>query len=196
MSASADEPIELIIPRDPAASVPPMTRQNVTAAHGQLFSLHFVNISSALPVSVHIEMRPLVGGVAFLLIYAFDRAPLLNSTHEQLADWSVLCPHANNTTHVHFIDNRKTAAHESLVFGIRQLNTTEQANACSNTSRGRPPVSDQPTNFTGDYELRAFTSGCYYLDAHNNWQAHGLIVRLSPTLPRSLPYSLSPSRST
>ena len=55
-----DHPIELIIPRDPNAIIPPMVMQNVTnphiAPHRQLFNLHFSNITSILPVSVHFEM--------------------------------------------------------------------------------------------------------------------------------------------
>ena len=33
-------------------------------------------------------------------------------------------------------------------------------------------------NFTSDYEIRTYTSGCYYLDSNNHWQSDGLIVSL------------------
>jgi hypothetical protein len=33
-------------------------------------------------------------------------------------------------------------------------------------------------NFTSNYELRIYTSGCYYLDTNNNWQSDGLVVSL------------------
>ncbi|CAF4190046.1 unnamed protein product, partial [Rotaria socialis] len=39
-----------------------------------------------------------------------------------------------------------------------------------------PPITDQPFNFSSDYELRTFTSACYYLDSNNNWQSDGLLV--------------------
>ena len=58
-----DHPIELLIPRDPNVVIPPMTLQNVTSLgaspHQLIFNLHFINITTTLPVSVHLEMRPL-----------------------------------------------------------------------------------------------------------------------------------------
>jgi hypothetical protein len=38
------------------------------------------------------------------------------------------------------------------------------------------PISDQSSNFTSNYELRVYTSGCYYLDSNNNYQSDGLLV--------------------
>ena len=78
--------------------------------------------------------------------------------------------------HTYFIDNQKTIDHQSVVFGIRQLNSTEMINACSNPSSTSPPITNERFNFTGDYDLRVYTSGCYYLDANNNWQGDGLVV--------------------
>jgi hypothetical protein len=66
--------------------------------------------------------------------------------------------------------------HQSIVFGLRELNSTEIIDVCSNISIVSPPITDDRFNFTSDYELRIYTSGCYYLDANNNWQADGLVV--------------------
>lgn len=30
--------------------------------------------------------------------------------------------------------------------------------------------------FSSDYSIRMYTSGCYYLDNQNNWQSDGLTV--------------------
>jgi hypothetical protein len=35
---------------------------------------------------------------------------------------------------------------------------------------------NEKNNFTSDFELRIYTSGCYYLDQYNNWQSDGLLV--------------------
>lgn len=32
-------------------------------------------------------------------------------------------------------------------------------------------------NFTSNYELRTYTSGCYYLDQYHQWKSDGLVVR-------------------
>ncbi|CAF4162103.1 unnamed protein product, partial [Adineta steineri] len=46
-------------------------------------------------------------------------------------------------------------------------------NSSINTSL---PITDESFTFTSNYELRIYTSGCYYLDANNNWKLDGLIV--------------------
>ena len=80
---------------------------------------------------------------------------------------------SNESIYTYFIDNEKTVGHQSVIFGIRELNSTE---GCSNTSMTSPPITNERFNFTADYDLRVYTSGCYYLDANNNWQADGLVV--------------------
>jgi hypothetical protein len=96
------DPIELIIPRDPNLVVSPMTLQNVTsmntATHRLNFNLHLINLTSVntRSVSLHWEMRPLNVSLAYLLIYAFDRAPYLNQTSQQLDGWSLLCPRSKS----------------------------------------------------------------------------------------------------
>ena len=93
---NATHPIELIIPRDPNLVIPAMTLQNVTGStstpHNQLFNLHFVNITTALPVSVHIEIQPLNINLSYLFIYRFDRSPILTSSINQTDDWTSFCP--------------------------------------------------------------------------------------------------------
>ena len=92
---NATNPVELIIPRDPNVAVSPMALQNVTAVnaipHQQLFNLHFVNISNALPVSVHFEMYPWNSSLSYLLVYRFDHSPMLNSSINQIDGWTLLC---------------------------------------------------------------------------------------------------------
>ncbi|CAF4380400.1 unnamed protein product, partial [Adineta steineri] len=65
-----------------------------------------------------------------------------------------------------------------LIFGIRELNSTEINNYCLNNSSINTslPITNEPFNFTSNYELRIYTSGCYYLDDNNNWKSDGLTV--------------------
>jgi hypothetical protein len=69
-----------------------------------------------------------------------------------------------------------TVDHQSLIFGLRELNSTEMNTFCSNQSINSPPISDNPFNFTTNYQLRTYISGCYYLNPNNNWQSDGLLV--------------------
>jgi len=61
-----------------------MIRQNVTTnnltSHNILFNYYYVNITSSLARSLHIEIRPLDFNVSYLLIYKFDQIPQLNSS--------------------------------------------------------------------------------------------------------------------
>jgi hypothetical protein len=85
--------------------------------------------------------------------------------------------------YTYFIDNQRTAHHQSVIFGLRELNLTEFENYCINSSiYPNPPISNQPFNFTSNYELRTYTSACYYLDANNNWQSDGLLVSFTSHL--------------
>ena len=47
-----------------------------------------------------------------------------------------------------------TSGHQSVIFGLRELNSTEMNNSCSNYSTNNPPVTNDPFNFTSDYKLR------------------------------------------
>jgi hypothetical protein len=184
---TADQPIALIIARDPNLIAPLMTLQNVssTSMHNRSFNLHFVNLSrnTHLTVSVHLEVHPLDRTRAYWLIYRFDSAPHVNDSVSLLDGWSLLCPLdlTKNDVHRHFLDNQLVSQHQTVVYGLRELNATETQQFCSNTSMmtALPKRFDTPWNFSSNYELRAYTSGCYYLDSDNNWQSDGLTVSSS-----------------
>ena len=112
MRTNASQPIELIIPRDPNLVLPSMTLQNVTGLtttpHSQLFNLHFVNITSTLPVSVHLEIHPLNINLSYLFIYRFDRSPILNSTTNQTDGWMSFCHSSMSLLLFFFNEIRRT----------------------------------------------------------------------------------------
>ena len=175
--------MRLIIPRDPNAIIPAMNIQNVTSmnstAHHLIFNLHYINISSILPISVHIEMHPLNESLGYLLIYKFDQTPQLNSSMNSIDGWTLFCPShlTDDNLYLYFLDNQQTVNHQSFIFGLRELNSNETIEYCSNNSSSNHlPVLDGKSNFTSDYELRLYTSGCYYLDSENNYQSDGLKV--------------------
>jgi hypothetical protein len=179
IQTNLSQPIEIIIPRDPNLIIPSMYLQNVTSIpHNQIFNLHYVDITSTLTVSIHFEIHPLNTNLSYLFIYKFDQSPRLNSSINQIDGWTLLCPSnlTNESIYTYFIDNQQTAGHQSVIFGLRELNSTEVIDYCSQSQITNPPITDKRFNFTSNYELRLYTSGCYYLDANNNWQSDGLIV--------------------
>ena len=102
----------------------------------------------------------------------------MNSSIHQIDDWTLFCPSNldNESLYTYFLDNLQTAGHQAIIFGLRELNSTESEVFCSNTSIANPPITDKQANFTSDYELRVYTSACYYLDANNQWKSDGLLV--------------------
>ena len=78
----------------------------------------------------------------------------------------------------YFIDNHATKNHQAVIFGLRELNSTEISRFCINSSINYtfPPIPNDPFNFTSDYQLRIYTSGCYYLNIDNQWKSDGLLV--------------------
>ena len=203
LRASMNNPIEFIIPRDPQSSVPSLILQNVTSIsmtnHSTSFNLRWIDLTLSNPnhsMSLNIDMRPVNSSIAYLLIYRFDRAPLLNNDTSQLDGWSCFCPTSNSLLRLRnivlsvdnlyrfFLDNDQTFNHRSLIFGLRELNETE-TNGCCTAHQQYPPVSDQPIQWTSNYYLRSYRSSCCYLDSNNFWRTDGLRVSFVPDLVES-----------
>ena len=96
IQATIDQPIEVIIPRDPNIIIPSMTLQNVTSLnnHNQSFYLHYNNLSrnNNLTKSFRLEMQPLDSSLGYLFIYNFDNGPQLNHSINLMDGWSLFCP--------------------------------------------------------------------------------------------------------
>ena len=160
-----------------------MTLQNVSSItadrmNSRQFTLYFINIAQSNPsisVSVHFQLRSLDPNLGYLVIYRFDDIPRLNSSINQTDGWSLLCPSTEQGLFTVFIDNQQTSKHQTIIFGVRELNTTELTRHCSNASV-TAPITDRPFNFTANYEVRTFTSGCFYSDSNHRWQSEGLLV--------------------
>jgi hypothetical protein len=86
----------------------------------------------------------------------------------------------NNSFYEYFINNQRISYHQSIIIGLRELNSIEMNYFCSNITILDifSVISNQSFNFSANYEVRMYTSGCYYLDSNNNWQSDGLIVSI------------------
>jgi len=153
-----------------------MIEQNVTylPLHNQSFYFQYINITSILPISVHFEIRPLNSTLGYLFIYQFDQTPQLN----QMDGWTFFCPEnlTNESIYIYFIDNQQAVNHQSIIFGLRELKSMEIIDFCSNSSIQNLPMLNQRLNFTSNYQLRIYTSGCYYLDSNNQWKSDEVLV--------------------
>jgi polycystin 1L2 len=86
------------------------------------------------------------------------------------------------------LNSAQTKGYTGLVtFGIRELNQTEHYLYCDNNQTilltNEPPLLISYLNFTNDFLLRVFTSGCYYFNSNDNtWSSYGLEVQSTTTL--------------
>ena len=188
-AAAIDQPIELIIPRDSNVFLPTMTHQNVTSLthFNQSFYLHSINLirTNNLTVSFHLEFLPLNMSLGYFLIYNFDRTPQLNKSIGEMQGWHLFCP--LTTTHQFFLNNEQIANAQTIIFGLREMNSSELEDYCSNHSNISSLIFTQPFNFSSNYQIRTYTSGCYYLDSNRNWRSDGLIVNRFDTFFNLIP---------
>ena len=190
--------IEIIIPHHSNLIVLPMIIQNVTSInsipYNELFYLHYINITNTLPVSTHIEIHALDKNLSYLFIYKFDQIPQINNPVNQIDGWTLFCPYGkfkfikskyifvyldskSDSVYTYFLDNQQTHGHQSIIFGLRELNSREMINYCFNRSLSNNfPIINEPNAFTSNYALRVYISGCYYLDQNNQWKSDGLLV--------------------
>ncbi|CAF3978323.1 unnamed protein product [Rotaria sp. Silwood2] len=183
--------VELIIPRDPNLIFPSMILQNTASTslsgnltNNQQFNLHFINTTlstSNISKSVHFEMLSEDQTRGYMIIYRFDAVPQLNSSINRTDGWSLFCPSNLNNDGIWttFIDNQQMSNHQSVIFGVRELNQIEFDMYCFNETLESPPITDQSYNFTANYSLRIFISGCYYRDQNDQWQSYGLTVQFN-----------------
>ena len=64
-------------------------------------------------------------------------------------------------------------------YGIRELNSSEMNLYCSNPNviPSYVPLINTQVNFTSDFMLRAYSSGCYYYDVNTGkWNSDGMDI--------------------
>jgi hypothetical protein len=176
----------MIIPRDPSFRLPPMSLQNVTSmamkndspSDRRLSNFHSMDFNpTSSSFALHLEVHPLSSmNLSYLMINRFDRSPILNGSLSQIDGWSVFCPSTiNESVSTHFFSNNETFGHRSLIFGLRELNSSR---VCSTPIVTPPPLTDHQLHFSANYELRLYTSSaCSYFDEQTEeWKSDGLTL--------------------
>ena len=117
--------------------------------------------------------------VGYFFIARFDHSPHTNNSITDNDNYTLFCPFdlVDDEIYKCFFDNRQTKDHHLLIFGLRELNTTELNRYCSNRSMNESwPGFAERYDFMWNYEVRVYSSGCYYLDKSNQWKSDGLMV--------------------
>ena len=160
--------IRMIIPRDRSYS---MYVTSINSTDSPLvFNYYFVHINTTLPMSIHIDIHPFDRTISYLFICKFDGKPSMNDFDQ----WTIFCPSNLTDEDIYrvFLNNERTANHQSLIFALGELNSTEFCSANSSA------FIDQVSRFTSNYELRLYQSACVYLDEDNQWKSNGLLVSI------------------
>ncbi|CAF2117161.1 unnamed protein product [Rotaria magnacalcarata] len=162
------DPFEIVIPRKTNTIMPPMFREKVTLSPTNLkFKFYSINLTHDvnLSISLHIDIEPENTDLSYLFIIRFNGAP--NYEADLIDDWKLMCPKdrkSNTSKYTYFIDNTRISHHQWAIVGIREMKQCNKDNLSDNIQ------------FSSDYSIRIYTSGCYYLDSNNNWQSDGLKV--------------------
>jgi hypothetical protein len=192
---NSKSPIDLRIPRDGPSN---LTFQFVNATQ--------VNISSGsqlLPnsfsiksnnASVHLQIKPLDLSIGYLVVLKFGYTPVLNSEKADYDFFKVLCPYSsdyvtlfNESFYLFFLNSSQVNGYKGFVgYGIRELTPSEINTYCipsvNNTNKlnlkSAPLLATtNKINFTNDFYLLSYTSGCYYYDsASGKWTSYGMEV--------------------
>ena len=161
LNATFDDPIEVIIPRDPNLSVPKMYLQNVTDK-SCLFNYHFYHLQ--INYSIHFELHSSNNNISYLFIYHFDLP--LQQTHNQIDGRDFFCHRNNENIFKYYFNNHQTFNHQTVTFGIRELSDKETERYCDERIIDLPMINTMK-RFSSDYQIRSYLSACFYLDQNN-----------------------------
>jgi hypothetical protein len=94
----------------------------------------------------------------------------------------------NDSFYSFFQNTTQLNGHKGFVgFGLRELSQTETQLYCNDTqSDASFSLTQIQVNFTNDFMLRAYTSGCYYYDTiTGKWSSHGMEIYSDTNLKRT-----------
>jgi hypothetical protein len=178
-------PIKLWIAKDPILNKRPLTRQlvnatNLTLTNNLLLFGLGVNKDN---VSAHIELKPANSALAYLFVHKYGQNP----TYTTFDSFKILCPGKDSTPTSHneliyriFISPKSINGFKGqLVYGVRELDLNEHNNYCINNLNASISAlaSNNFTNFTDNFEILSYLSGCYYIDTQTGkWSSSGMEI--------------------
>jgi hypothetical protein len=148
---------------------------------------------ASLDQAVFVNVQPEDDTVSYLLATKFGKTPTVNSSSLIYDSFTILCSNTNliqGTDFNYYLyfsssgDNVNSAA--SFSYGLRELSTDEYETYCVKKQiASTPPVLtiSNITYFTADFQVRTYSSGCYYLDAGTGkWVSNNLVIQSDTTL--------------
>ena len=154
----------------------------VIAEINQFVTFNFTTISQNY--SIHIEIKPdnfsYTNG--YFVFVKYGQLPVYNSTDQLFDKWYMLCPSdlqtdGTDSFFMIFANMSESKGFTGLIgYGIREMTKNESAQYCPANYLNIPPLLNQ-INYTQNFSIRSYTSGCYYFDlAQFLWSSYGLEV--------------------
>ena len=71
-------------------------------------------------------------------------------------------------------------------YSIRELDSNETDLYCSSSQANEIPKSQNQVNFTSDFMLRTYSSGCYFYDTNTGkWSSNGMDIYEDSTMQQT-----------
>jgi hypothetical protein len=182
---NTQSPIHMYIPRD-ANLEQQHPFQHVNASQIQMYNLFFLTnglyINSGINVSLTIELKPYNKSIGYVLVMKLGQSPIINATYADFNSLKVFCPQDLQNTfdsfYSFFQNKSQLNGFKGFVgFGLRELNLTEIQTYCKNSSSSQKFLVQNQVNFTSDFQIRAYTSGCYFYDTQTGkWSSDGMEI--------------------
>lgn len=177
------EPIEIVIPRDQTFKAPPPTEIQPVLLYNETLFFHtfWANNTNS---SLHIEIKPNNASAQLLVFVRMNMLPNIttgNWDHVQMVPTSMEM--AENYTdgewpnpYMVFVSDEVVGNQTGKVYvGVRQLEADEIDMYYPNSTI--PNFEPKTGNFTTNYTLRTFTSGClYFKESVSDWVTDGCHV--------------------
>ncbi len=181
---------------------------NVT--NGSLVSrnkLHFMQNGLSIftnDASLHMQIKPDDPEQGYIMVFKANGTPNYNTTHRNFDYLKILCPNStdyvddgNDTFYLFFLNIAQIGGYKGPAgFGIRELSENETLEYCgpdslevgglflNSSSPEQPPqvLSNFTLDFKTDFQIRIYSSGCYYFDLPTGfWKSDGLEIMRDTT---------------
>ena len=194
------EPIDLWISRDPSVPIQSFklvdalnanqSQSNSSSNSSSPFQLINGFLVSGLNLagsnaSIHIQIKPASKSLSYLALLKFGDNPILNENNKYFDVLSLYCPddlvkEENDSFYLMFANMSRVNAHKGYVgFSIIEMNTTDLdcQNKSVNSIETLIKLIKEKDNFTDNFWLRVYSSGCYYMNTSSNvWTSYGMEI--------------------
>jgi hypothetical protein len=196
-SLGGSSTVEFWITRDSALATNMPSFQYINASSFNMSSGNqlatFTVTLADLNQAVFVNIQPEDDTVSYLLATKFGQTPVISNSTLTYDTFKILCSNTNLIQgsdfnyYLYFSSSENNVnSVVSFSYGLRQLTTTEYHAFCVNQQTpSSPPVlpNTNSTFFTADFQVRTYSSGCFYLDSGTGkWASNNLVIQSDTTL--------------